>query len=74
MCGGGGGGGGGGVCGGGGGADGVSGNATPIMIHSIPSNSNHEPMQMRHKRIPITTSLEQPTPSINENFILITTT
>ena len=44
------------------------------MIDRNPSNSNHKPMQIKQNRVPITTCFEQPTPGINENFRLVTTT
>ena len=45
-----------------------------IMIDRDPSNSNHEAMQISHDRIPVTSSLKQPSPSINQHFSLMTTT
>ena len=44
------------------------------MIYRDPGKSNHETMQISHNRIPITTSLKQPSPSINQHFSLMTTT
>ena len=44
------------------------------MIYPNPRNSNHEPMQLLHYKIPMTTNFEQPSSSIYENFRLLTTT
>ena len=45
-----------------------------IMINRDSSDCNHETMQISHDRIPVTTSLKQPSSSIDQYFRLMTST